>query len=118
MKEYNTQCASYSASLSPLSHEVPRSLSPLSHGRGAGGEARAGGEAGGGSWVVRPMSKSELGMAYAPCLTPQGAVNRLMQWIHYNPELVEALDRTGYRKTQKMLTSLQVRIIVSYLGEP
>ncbi len=103
MKEYNTQCASYSPP-----------LSPLSHGRGAGGEARAGG----GSWVVRPMSKSELGMAYAPCLTPQGAVNRLMQWIHYNPELVEALDRTGYRKTQKMLTSLQVRIIVSYLGEP
>jgi len=71
-----------------------------------------------GSWVVRPMSKSELAMAYAPCLTQQGAVNRLMQWIHYNPELVEALDRTGYRKTQKMLTSLQVRTIVSYLGEP
>ena len=101
MKEYNTECASYSPP-----------FSPLSHGRGAGGEA------GGGSWVVRPMSKSELAMAYAPCLTQQGAVNRLMQWIHYNPELVEALDRTGYRKTQKMLTSLQVRIIVSYLGEP
>ena len=97
MKEYNTQCASYSSPFSPLSH---------------------GGEAGAGSWVVRPMSKSELAMAYAPCLTQQGAVNRLMQWIHYNPELVEALDRTGYRKTQKMLTSLQVRIIVSYLGEP
>lgn len=109
MKEISTQRASYSPPFSPLSYR-----------RGAGGEAGrgAGGEAGGGSWVVRPMSKSELAMAYAPCLTQQGAVNRLMQWIHYNPELVEALDRTGYRKTQKMLTSLQVRIIVSYLGEP
>ena len=67
---------------------------------------------------IRPMSKSELAMAYAPCLTQQGAVNRLMQWIRYNPELAEALERTGYRKTQKLFTSLQVRTIVSYLGEP
>lgn len=57
-------------------------------------------------------------MAYAPDLTLQGAVNRLMAWIRHNPELTEALTRTGYRKTQKMLTSLQVRTIVSYLGEP
>ena len=69
-------------------------------------------------WRVQPMSKSELAMAYAPNLTQQGAVNRLMDWIHHNSELVEALDRTGYRKTQKLLTSLQVRIIFSYLGEP
>ena len=70
------------------------------------------------SWRVRPMSKSEIAMAYAPNLTPQGAVNRLMAWIHQNPELTEALERTGYRKTQKLLTSLQVRTIFSYLGEP
>ncbi len=67
---------------------------------------------------VQPMSKSELAMAYAPFLTTKGAVNRLMEWIHHNPELTEALDRTGYRKQQKLLTSLQVRIIFSYLGEP
>ena len=29
-----------------------------------------------------------------------------------------ALVRTGYRKSQKLLTSLQVRTIFSYLGEP
>ena len=67
---------------------------------------------------IRPLSKSELAMAYAPNLTVQGAVNRLMQWIRHNPELAEALERTGYRKTQKLFTSLQVRTIVSYLGEP
>ena len=67
---------------------------------------------------VRSMSKSELAMAYAPNLTTQGAVNRLMDWIRHNPELTEALLRTGYRKSQKLLTSLQVRIIFSYLGEP
>lgn len=69
-------------------------------------------------WQVRPMSKSELAMAYAPNLTPQGAVNRLMDWIRHNPELLDALEHTGYRKQQKLLTSLQVRIIFSYLGEP
>ena len=67
---------------------------------------------------IRPMSKAELAMAYAPNLTVQAAVNRLMQWIRHNPELTEDLQRTGYRKTQKLFTSLQVRTIVSYLGEP
>lgn len=69
-------------------------------------------------FTICAMSKSELAMAYAPCLTPQGAVNRLMDWIRHNPDLVDALDRTGYRKSQKLLTSLQVRTIISYLGEP
>ena len=116
MKEYNTQCAGYS--------------SPLREGRGVGELCsgarplvastlrRMGSGDESSEWKVRPMSKSELAMAYAPCLTPQGAVNRLIDWIRHNPELVEALDRTGYRKTQKLLTSLQVRIIFSYLGEP
>jgi hypothetical protein len=67
---------------------------------------------------VRPMSKSELAMAYAPNLTTQAAVNRLMDWIHRNPELMGALERSGYRKQQKLLTSYQVRLIFSYLGEP
>ena len=67
---------------------------------------------------IRAMSKAELAMAYAPELTAAGAVNRLMQWIHHTPELTEDLRRTGYRKTQKLFTSLQVRTIVSYLGEP
>lgn len=67
---------------------------------------------------VRSMSKTELAMAYAPNLTVQAAVNRLMQWIRHNPELAEDLRHTGYRKTQKLFTSLQVRTIVSYLGEP
>jgi len=41
-----------------------------------------------------------------------------MDWICHNPELVEALNHSGYRKTQKLFTSYQVRTIVCYLGEP
>lgn len=70
------------------------------------------------AYRVCAMSKGELAMAYAPHLTQQGAVNRLAEWIRRNPELTEALVRTGYRKQQKLLTSLQVRTIFSYLGEP
>ena len=69
-------------------------------------------------WAARPMSKSELAMAYAPTLTVQGAVNRLMDWIRHNTELTELLERSGYRKQQKLFTSYQVRLIFSYLGEP
>ena len=67
---------------------------------------------------VRPMSKSEIAMAYAPNLTPQAAVNRLMTWISHNPELTDQLLRSGYRKQQKLFTSFQVRLIFDYLGEP
>lgn len=67
---------------------------------------------------IRSMGKSELAMAYAPHLTVQGAVNRLNEWIRHNADLAEDLRRTGYRKRQKLFTSLQVRTIISYLGEP
>ncbi len=67
---------------------------------------------------IRPMSKSEIAMAYAPALTQQAAVNRLMTWIHHNAELTDMLERSGYRKQQKLLTSYQVRLIFDYLGEP
>ena len=70
------------------------------------------------TFKVRPMSKMELAMLYAPTLTPQGAVTRLMEWIRHNPELTESLFRSGYRKSQKLFTSLQVRYIIDYLGEP
>ena len=68
--------------------------------------------------TIRPMSKAEIAEAYAPCLTTHGAVNRLMAWIRHNPELTEMLQRSGYRKQQKLLTSYQVRLIFDYLGEP
>ena len=67
---------------------------------------------------VRPMSKAEIAVAYAPFLTTHSAVNRLMAWIRHNPELSELLHRSGYRKEQKLLTSYQVRLIFDYLGEP
>ena len=67
---------------------------------------------------ITAMSKRELAMLYALDLTPRSAVNRLMLWINHNPALVAALQATGYRKTAKIFSPIQVKLIYTYLGEP
>ena len=57
-------------------------------------------------WPVRPYSKRELAMAYAPEISPVSALNRL------------ELGDTGYRPRQRVFTSLQVELIFRYLGRP
>jgi hypothetical protein len=64
------------------------------------------------------MRKQELALLYAPDLTPHAAVNRLMDWVRRNPNLCSELEKSGYRKTAKMLSARQVRLIVYFLGEP
>ena len=64
------------------------------------------------------MKKTELAQMYLPYYTAHSAVNRLMAWIRLSPSLVAALAATGYRKTQKELTPIQVRLIQEHLGEP
>ena len=59
-------------------------------------------------WPVRPYSKRELAMAYAPEISPVSALNRLAR----------ELGDTGYRPRQRVFTSLQVELIFRYLGRP
>lgn len=69
---------------------------------------------------IKPYGKSELAMFYAgeQIMTPQGALNRLNEWMRRNPALWQALLDSGYQVKQKIFTSYQVRLIVEYLGEP
>lgn len=67
---------------------------------------------------IRPYTKQELAIEYAPDLLPRSAVNRLVKWMNYSKPLMKDLFRAGYRPTQKMLTKRQVGIIVKHLGEP
>lgn len=69
---------------------------------------------------IKPYGKSELAMLYAgeQIMTPQGALNRLNEWMRRNPALWQALLDSGYQVKQKIFTSYQVRLIVEYLGEP
>ena len=55
---------------------------------------------------------------YGSDLMPVSAGKRLSKWVGVNPELKTELQGNGWRKGKKMLTPLQVRTIVQYLGEP
>ena len=63
---------------------------------------------------MRPYSKRELAMAYAPEISPVSALNRM----RYNDRLTRELGDTGYRSRQRVFTSLQVELIFRYLGRP
>lgn len=69
-------------------------------------------------WAIRPYSKKELALGYAPELTAGGAVKRLGMWMKYNQQLWNELLRCGYRPRQKLFTPQQVEIIFRFLGEP
>ncbi len=70
--------------------------------------------------LFRPivMSKSELALLYFPTITPESATNRLMRWIYSCSPLLQELEATGYHRSQKLLTSRQVALIVAHLGVP
>lgn len=63
-------------------------------------------------------SHKTLAMKYFEDSSPRAARAHLTSWIKRCPELMEKLEATGYRSTQKDLTPRQVRLIIEYLGEP
>ena len=67
---------------------------------------------------IRSYGWQELAILYAPALTPESAGKRLSSWIRFNPKLTHELQESGWKKGQRVLTPLQVRIIIQYLGEP
>lgn len=68
---------------------------------------------------IRTYSKKELALRYFPDANdPHTAVNHLNAWIRRCKPLVEKLAESGYYKTARYFSPLQVREIVYYLGEP
>ena len=67
---------------------------------------------------VRSYGWQELAVLYGPDLMPASAGKRLSKWVGVNPELKTELESAKAMKGKKMLTPLQVRTIVQYLGEP
>ena len=64
------------------------------------------------------MKKSELALLYFPDIMSASATNRLMRWIYGCPPLLNDLEATGYHRSQKLLTSRQVALIATHLGDP
>lgn len=68
---------------------------------------------------IRAYGKSELALLYFPTSnSSHTAVNHLMAWVKRIPEVIEGLQKLGYRKTAKYFTSREVKLIVDYLGYP
>ncbi len=68
---------------------------------------------------IRACSKRELAALYFPeTVDPNVAVANLRYLFHRNPELRKALAEAHYHPRDRMLTPLQVRAIVEFLGEP
>lgn len=70
------------------------------------------------NFKIRAYGWQELAILYAPDLTPESAGKRLSSWIRFNPKLTHELQESGWKKGQRVLTPLQVGIIIQYLGEP
>lgn len=67
---------------------------------------------------MKSYSVKELALAYFPDKAPKFATTQLRTWIVNDPNLVEALAAAGHSKGQKVLTPMQVSIMVKALGEP
>ena len=68
---------------------------------------------------IRAYGKSELALLYFPTAnSSHTAVNHLMAWVKKIPEVVEGLQKLGYRKSAKYFTAREVQLIVDYLGYP
>ncbi|MCD8178772.1 MAG: DUF4248 domain-containing protein [Tannerellaceae bacterium] len=69
-------------------------------------------------FIIKSYSWKELAILYAPELTSNSAARRFKKWVNFNQELVRELVSAGWRERSKVLTPMQVEIIVRYLGEP
>lgn len=68
---------------------------------------------------IRPYSKRELARLYFPdTVNEDSAIANLRNLMKHNPDLLAKLKRAHYKTHNKIFTPKQVRIIVSYLGEP
>ena len=70
------------------------------------------------TFVIRPYTKTELGLLYTPTLSPQCARQSLRRWINHCKPLSTALKESGLKHRDHILSPRQVRLIAQHLGEP
>lgn len=69
------------------------------------------------NFTIRAYGLQELAQLYFPNNTPPSASNQLKRWMK-KTQLLAKLAAAGYEPGQKILTPLQVRIIIEHVGEP
>jgi len=69
-------------------------------------------------FVIRSYSYCELAMLYFPNSTKRSASSQLGRWVRQNEKLKMQLIELGYKPRKKILTPVQVKLIVELFGEP
>ena len=69
-------------------------------------------------FLYGPMTKTELALLYLPERNQITARRMLNTWILRHKELYSELVKSGYSARHILLTPVQVRLIIRYLGEP
>jgi len=67
---------------------------------------------------IRPYGFGELACLYFPKCTKKSASRIFSQWIHGNPVLVAKLRQIGWKNRQKILTPMQVKVLVEHFDYP
>lgn len=70
------------------------------------------------TFTLKTYGWQELAILYAPGVTPRAATRRLALWVAKNQSLYECLTKTGWVKGTRLLTPVQVKTIIDFLGEP
>ncbi len=64
------------------------------------------------------ISKQDLGVAYFQNIDTVSAKQKLCSLIHDDKALFRRLSKTGYRKSCKHLSPIQLELIFERLGKP
>lgn len=70
------------------------------------------------TFKVRAYGYGELAQLYFPNVTNRSATIQFRKWIMTNKKLKKELEDNFYKPGQRLLTPLQVKIIIECLGEP
>lgn len=67
---------------------------------------------------IRTYGFGELAQLYFPNITKNSASWLLTKWINQSNELQTKLTETGKKPKQRILSPIQVKLIVETFGEP
>lgn len=63
-----------------------------------------------------PASRRVLAMLFFPSPTEASAVKKMHRWLRDDPDLHEALRRSGYHPRQKLFSRRQAEVLLHFLG--
>jgi hypothetical protein len=69
-------------------------------------------------FAIRTYGFAELAQLYFPAISKNSASSQLSRWINAAPSLKEALESKGKKRRQRLLSPVQVKMIVDEFGEP